>query len=319
MAMNEADFRRIMSEYEEIREKNSRVMEKRLQEVHSKVPEFRSLDDEAASAASSLGKLSISGDEDALRSLEEKLSGIQEKRSGLLERAGFPADYLNPVFDCPDCRDTGFIDGKKCHCLKQRIINALYLQSHIMDSLAENNFGNCDLSLFSDEVRPEMEKVYEEAKGFVSDFPEGSRNFLFLGNVGSGKTFLADCISKALLDKGFSVVYFSSFRLFEFLADTVFHSDDVADRSDRFNNIYDSDLLIIDDLGTENTNSFVAAQLFNVLNERKLRKKSTIISSNLSLEKIKDIYSERSLSRIIGNYELFCFRGEDLRLLSRKG
>ncbi len=318
MSLSDSDFRNIMSEYEEARFKNDLLLSERKKEVLKKAPEYAELDDKAAFLALKYGKKSISGDDDALSILEKGLEDIKDMRSRLLKESGFPDDFLDPVYDCPDCKDTGFKDGKRCHCLKQRIIDALYLQSHIMDSLEENNFDNCDLSLFSSETRTEMEKVYAEARSFVQDFPNNGRNLLFLGNVGSGKTFLADCIAKAILDKGFSVVYFSSFRLFEFLADTVFRNEDMEERDVRYSNIYDSDLLIIDDLGTENTNSFVASQLFNILNERKLRKKSTIISSNLSLERIKDIYSERSLSRIIGNYELFCFRGEDLRLKTRK-
>ena len=313
MPLGDTDFRSIMSEYEETRERNGLLLEKRKREVINKAPGYAALDDEAAQISLDLGKKSISGDDSALPSLYKALDEIKRKRAALLKDAGFPGNYLDPVYDCPDCQDTGYVNSKKCHCLKQRIINALYLQSHIMDSLKENNFDNCDLSLFSDETRPEMEKVYGVAKEFVEHFPDHGRSLLFLGNVGSGKTFLADCIAKALLDRSFSVVYFSAFRLFEFLADTVFRNEDAYERDIRYSNIYDSDLLIIDDLGTENTNTFVAAQLFNILNERMLRKKSTIISSNLSLEKIKDIYSERSLSRIIGNYELFFFRSDDLR------
>ncbi len=314
MPLSDADFRSIMSEYEETRARNSLLLEKRKREVIKKVPEYAALDDEAAMISLDLGKKSISGDDSALLSLDKALNEIKKKRSALLKASGFARDFLDPVFDCPECADTGFVNGKRCHCLKQKIINALYLQSHIMDSLKENNFESCDLSLFSDETRIEMEKVYGAAKEFIRGFPDNGRSLLFLGNVGSGKTFLADCIAKALLDRGFSVVYFSAFRLFEFLADTIFRNEDISERDMRYSNIYDSDLLIIDDLGTENTNSFVAAQLFNILNERKLRKRSTIISSNLSLEKIKDIYSERSLSRIIGNFELFFFRSDDLRL-----
>ncbi len=319
MSMSETGFRRIMSEYEEIRARNKDILAERKREVLEKVPGFKELDTKAAEASSSLGKMSIEGDDSALSSLEKTLDDIAKQRSELLTSAGFPGDYLEPVYNCPDCSDTGFIGGKKCHCLRQRIINSLYLQSHIMDNLKENNFENADLSLFSPELRPEMEKVYGEAKAFTEEFPCHGRNLLFLGNVGSGKTYLADCIAKAVLDRGFSVVYFSAFALFEYLAGTVFRNEDDQERSRRFAEIYDSDLLIIDDLGTENTNSFVASQLFNILNERKLRNRSTVISSNLSLETIKDTYSERSLSRIIGNYELFCFRDKDLRLLAGKG
>ena len=316
--MTDSDLREIMAEYEKTREKNSLILENRKKEVTDRLPEYRELETRAAEVASSCGRKMIMGDDEARIILEDEMDLIAGKKAALLRDAGFPADYLEPIYDCPDCKDTGFTDSGKCHCLKQRIVDSLYLQSHIKDVLKRENFNTCDLSLFSDEVRPQMEKVYKEARDFVNSFAHTSRNMLFLGGVGSGKTFLTNCIAKDLLDKGYSVVYFSAFRLFSLIADNVFGRTDMEDKSSFFSNIYESDLLIIDDLGTENTNSFVAGEFFNILNERGIRRKPTIISSNLSLKNIKDIYSERSLSRIIGNYELYKFSGEDLRMKEKR-
>ncbi len=312
--MTDADFRAIMAEYEKIRDINSRIQDERKKEVTEKLPEYRELEIKAAEVASCYGRKLIMGDDEARYQMEDELDLIAEKKASLLKDAGFPADFLEPVYNCPDCKDTGFTEEGKCHCLKQKLINSLYLQSHIKDILKRENFDTCDLNRFSPDIRPDMEKVYKEAHDFVNSFADNSRNMLFLGGVGSGKTFLTNCIARELLNKGYSVVYFSAFRLFSLIADNVFGKPDIEDKSDFFSNIYESDLLVIDDLGTENTNSFVAGQLFNILNERGIRKRSTIISSNLSLKSIKDIYSERSLSRIIGNYELYNFRGEDLRM-----
>ena len=316
--MNDADFRSIMAEYDEIREKNSRLLEDRKREVLEKLPQYKELEDEAALAALSAGKKSLEGDGDALTELEKELAGISEEKEKLLKAAGFPRDYLMPIYDCPDCKDTGFRGSEKCHCLKQRIINSLYHQSNLNEILERENFKTSDLSIFSPGVLPDIRQVYFAAKDFIKTFAQSSRNMLFLGGVGSGKTFLTNCIARELLDRGYSVVYFTAFRLFELIADNTFRNSGIEEKHDFFANIYDSDLLIIDDLGTENTNSFVAGQLFNILNERGVRGRSTIISSNLALKSIKDLYSERSLSRIISNYELYYFRGEDLRM-KKKG
>ena len=78
--------------------------------------------------------------------------------------------------------------------------------------------------------------------------------------------------------------------------------------------IFDCDLLIIDDLGTELANSFTVSQLFLCLNERLLRKKSTIISTNLSLESLVNTYSERTFSRITSNYTMLKLTGDDIRI-----
>lgn len=318
MSMNDAEFRSILAEYDLIRDKNSRLLEDRKREVLEKLPQYKELEDRAALAAFSAGRKSMEGGADVLTGLDKELSGIAEEKEKLLTAAGFPRDYLQPVYDCPDCKDTGFIGSEKCHCLKQRIINSLYRQSHLKDILEKENFGTSDLSIFSPGVLPDIRQVYLAAKDFVKTFAQSSRNMLFLGGVGSGKTFLTNCIAKELLDGGYNVVYFTAFRLFELIADNTFRNAEYGEREVFFSNIYDSDLLIIDDLGTENTNSFVAGQLFNILNERGIRGKSTIISSNLALKSIKDLYSERSLSRIISNYELYYFRGEDLRM-KKKG
>lgn len=312
--MRDADFRSIMAEYEEIRSRNASVREKRESEVYSRLPEYKTLTDKAAEVSTEYGKKAIMGDTNALNDLENELKLISEKKKELLISGGFDENYLEPVYTCADCRDTGYIEGKKCHCLKQRIINTLYLQSHIMDILKRENFANSNLSLFSPKVREDMEKAYAAAEDFVADFGNSYRNLMFLGNVGSGKTYLTNCIAGALLDKGVAVVYFSTCRLFSLLSDAVFRQRDLEEKDSFFSTIYDSDLLIIDDLGTETVNSFVIDQLFNILNERNIRRRSTVISSNLSLKEIKDIYSERSLSRLIGNYELYYFRGDDLRM-----
>ena len=87
--------------------------------------------------------------------------------------------------------------------------------------------------------------------------------------------------------------------------------------SDARENIFDCDLLIIDDLGTELSNSFTSSQLFLCLNERILRRKSTIISTNLRMNQLADIYSERVLSRISNSYTVMNLFGADIRILKR--
>ena len=79
------------------------------------------------------------------------------------------------------------------------------------------------------------------------------------------------------------------------------------------NLIFQCDLLIIDDLGTEMINKFVISQLFQCLNERLIQERSTIISTNLSLQEFRNTYSERIFSRIIENYSWQQIYGDDIR------
>ena len=150
---------------------------------------------------------------------------------------------------------------------------------------------------------------------FVNQFDTTFANLYFFGDTGIGKTFLSNCIAKELLDLGHSVIYFTAFQLFDILSKGVFEKD--ADAIATHQNIFDCDLLIIDDLGTELSNSFTTSQLFLCLNERILRQKSTIISTNLNMNQVADIYSERVLSRISNSYTIIKLFGDDIRLKKR--
>ena len=123
---------------------------------------------------------------------------------------------------------------------------------------------------------------------------------------------MSHCVAKELLDTGHSVIYFSAHRLFDILAKHAFGKDEL--QFGEYQNIFDCDLLIIDDLGTEMTNFFTVSQFFICLNERMVNRKSTLISSNLGLSDIASIYSERISSRISDGYILLHLFGEDIRI-----
>ena len=115
------------------------------------------------------------------------------------------------------------------------------------------------------------------------------------------------------MEREFSVLYFSAPQLFSVLTQTKFDHNDV-DSKNMNDYIFNCDLLIIDDLGSEYTNAFIAAQFFTCINERLIHKKSTIISTNLSLESLANLYTERSFSRITSSYALLKIIGDDIRI-----
>ena len=158
-----------------------------------------------------------------------------------------------------------------------------------------------------------MQTALKVCHEFVDTFSAEFRNILLYGDTGVGKTFLSHCIAKELIDTSFSVVYFTAASLFDLFAQNTFGSWDSHDM-DAQEHIYDCDLLIIDDLGTELPNSFTVSQLFICLNERILRRKPTIISTNLALDDIQSIYSERTFSRISSNYTILRLTGDDIRI-----
>ncbi|MGN0291664.1 MAG: ATP-binding protein, partial [Lachnospiraceae bacterium] len=220
-----------------------------------------------------------------------------------------------------DCQDTGYIGQERCHCFKQAAIDLVYTQSNLKSILEKENFSTFSFSYYSKEqtnpatnlsALETAEIAVAECKRFIADFDKEFSNLFLYGDTGVGKTFLSNCVAKELLDNGHSVIYFTSFELFHIFEKNVFERD--RDMKESYQNIFDCDLLIIDDLGTELSNSFTVSQLFLCLNERILRKKSTIISTNLGLNQLADIYSERTFSRISSNYTMIKLFGDDIRI-----
>ena len=170
------------------------------------------------------------------------------------------------------------------------------------------------LEYYNEEETERMKTVVAESRRFIREFGLHYSNLLFFGDTGNGKTFLSNCIAKELIESGYSVIYFTAFQLFHLRARITFDPSSQSEDSNRlYSDIFECDLLIIDDLGTENANSFTSSQFFLILNERHLRKHATIISTNMSIQMLNDTYSERSVSRILGSYELFLFKGRDIR------
>ena len=184
---------------------------------------------------------------------------------------------------------------------EKAIIELLYNGSNLKGILEQENFHTFSLDYYSKShidpltgrsARDAIETALRVCHHFIDTFSSEFHNILLYGDTGVGKTFLTHCIAKELMDHSYSVIYFSAAGLFDFLAKNTFGKRDEIDE-DALSHICSCDLLIIDDLGTELANSFTVSQLFVILNERILRKEATIISTNLSLEDIKAIYSER--------------------------
>ena len=319
MTYSHRQFNEIMSSYEEKRRKNRSLSDARKKEVYERIPALKTIDEEIADIGTEAAIKGITEGSSAESSVK-RIDELSAKKTSLIKNAGYDPSYLQPIYDCPDCRDTGFVNGARCHCLKQKIIDVMYRQSDIYPKLWEENFDTFSYEYFSGDTLIQMKKIRALAMDFVDTFAKNYVNMLFYGNVGSGKTFITNCIAERLIDEGYSVIYLTALRLFELLNGHVFRRNGSAFDEDAYNSLFDCSLLIIDDLGTEVMNSatVTAAELFQILNERDNARKPTIISSNLSLEQLKDNYSERSFSRILGSYELIRFTGEDIRLMKRR-
>lgn len=321
MALTNAQYDEIMRGYEMRQTKSRHRQEERLKELYDRAPALHEIDQEISSASLSCARQMLAGDENALEELHRRIAGFQEKKSELIASLGYPPDYLLPDYTCPDCQDTGYIGQKRCHCFQQAAIDLVYTQSNLKTILEKENFSTFSFSYYSDEqINPATnlsaldtaKSAVRECQHFITRFDEEFSNLFLYGDTGVGKTFLSNCVAKELLDSGHSVIYFTSFELFHIFEKNVFERD--RDMREPYQNIFDCDLLIIDDLGTEMSNSFTVSQLFLCLNERILRKKSTIISTNLGLNQLAEIYSERTFSRISSNYTMIKLFGDDIRI-----
>ena len=327
MALKNTQYDEIMREYHRRQQEDRRRQSEHIKTAWEKEPRLAKIDGEIASLSVTKARSLLSGESTDILDLKEQIAALGRRRKELLTGAGFPPDYLEMQYHCKDCQDTGYIGSEKCHCFRQAVIDLLYTQSNIKEILKEENFDTFSYEYYSDTLinpatrlsaRASMEKLVAECQSFIRNFDQNFENFFFYGDTGVGKTFLSHCIARELIRSSHSVIYFSAFELFDLLGRATFQKADAEeDTLNMHTYIFDCDLLIIDDLGTELTNSFMASQLFLCINERLQRRKSTLISTNLGLNIFRDTYSERVFSRITSNYKMRKFFGDDIRILKK--
>lgn len=328
--MQEEDqiFKKLLRQYEDTRLLHERERRERKAALYEKYPIFDEIDQKIASESVAAATARLEGKTSDLSALNATLSSLSNEKKALLQKYGYPQDYLELTYTCPFCQDTGMVGDSRCHCLRQALTRELSRDSSQLSLLAGQNFSTFSYDYY-DDVSPDVQlhmtplqnikNVVAEAKRFVQNFDREYQNLLIYGNTGVGKTFLSNCIADALINSAHHVVYLSAHKLFDvFRANQSFKPEE--DSSLLYRYIFDCDLLIIDDFGTEAVNSFTNSCLYDCLNERLVREKSVIISTNLSLDQLQANYSERIFSRILGNYTLLKLLGKDIRLqkLSQK-
>ena len=326
MALSNSQYDAIMREYGRQQIENHHKLEERRQEIYARLPVVRQLEAEIAERSVACAKKLLEGDKSVLDRLKEDLKDLREQKSLIIRAAGYPDDYLELHYRCPDCRDTGLIDGRKCHCFLQAQMKLLHAQSNLEDVLERENFNALSYEYYDDtEILPQlgitnaayMRRVVAGCREFVRDFDKKHDNLLFTGSTGVGKTFLTNCIARELMDDFHSVIYLTASDLFDVFSRNKFDYDNAEDMKDMYRFILDCDLLIIDDLGTELNNSFTSSQLFYCINERMNMSRSTIISTNLTLARLRDSYTDSVTSRIMSGYRIIPLYGGDIRLLKK--
>ena len=306
--------------YEDIRANEEKNLLKRRKEIEELYPDILEIENLIQKKSLGLSLSILKGlKESELNKFKEEITDLRMKKFEALVEKGYSQDYLNLHYQCPKCKDEGYIGTKKCSCYKKKVIQLYYKNSDLKDILLINNFNNFNLSLFSthklnegDKFSPRknIENILKFLKDdFIPKFETIDDNLLFYGDSGTGKTFLSCCIAKELLDSGYLVVYRTVDELMNNLKEIKFENNFELE-----NLLLNCDLLIIDDLGAEQITDFTTTEFFNLLNKKLLKKKKMLISTNLSLSDIRTTYTERISSRLLGNFKLYKFYTEDIRI-----
>ena len=331
MSLTDFQIDEVRREYDKKLLQDKHQQNERIREINQNLPRIAEINSEIASlstgVASDLLKRGISDPDKRKQAMEEyhkKIDALRKEKTSLLTSNGYAADYLDMHYTCPDCKDTGYIDNKKCHCYKKAEINMLYNQSNLGNILDKENFKTFNLAYYS-KIEDPVEKTspYERIKDilkvcktYMDEFDKPDKtysNLIFFGKPGVGKTFLTHCIAKDILEKNHSVIYLSSIRFFKILSHASFDKNYDNTGNRQLKEINNCDLLIIDDLGTELTNSFTISALFEQVNERILNNRSTIISTNMGFKELITTYTERVTSRFDQYYTYLNVIGDDIR------
>jgi DNA replication protein DnaC len=298
----------IQKHFESVREHNNKIREQRLNEVYEKLPEVKALDDEMRAAAFARGQI--------VKDIQARVKELASRKAALLTQNGYSADYLDAIYSCAGCKDTGYTgDTLKTPCRCAMALNAREQEREYGMKPTDASFEQFDLNVFPEKSgqRARMHKLMDITKKYVQAFPNNPRpNMLITGNAGLGKSYILECVANAVYARGYSVIRVNSNRFFELFRRRMFE----ASLDSRINMFYRCDLLALDDLGVEPMlNNITAESLYDVLNQRLINKKASVIVSNLDANSILNRYGERVSSRLADKREFVYYNleGEDIR------
>lgn len=317
MSYNNSVYKKIYDEYSQKYLIARQKATERERELHRLFPEIAEIDQELSKTGLEIFSASLSGEDykEKIACVREKNESLQAKRASILIGKGYPADYSHVKYECEKCGDTGFVDNTMCSCMREALTLAGIENSGFASLIKEQRFDNFSLDYYANNPKfyERMKSNVEFLEKYVCSFsPYSSKSVLLMGGTGLGKTHLSSAVAKGVIEKGFDVFYTSAIDLF-----STFETDHFKNYSKEPNELieryFESDLLIVDDLGTEMITPFSVSTLFNLLNDRMVRKKPTIVSTNLTREEIKNKYNDRITSRICGEYQVLPFWGTDVR------
>ena len=320
MSYNRDNYARVRREFEEKRNAAQDKAERTLARLHEEYPDLAEIDRTLAKTGMKLFKTAATTPrdklDDAVAIIKSENQELQHARAECLKYHGLPADITDVKYECKLCLDTGYVGTSVCKCFKKALILAGYESSGIGNLIKTQTFSTFDLSYYSDDKKAaeNMGLVFACCKKYAEKFnTDNPDSLLFIGPTGLGKTHLSSAIAKRVIDRGFDVVYETAqniFGDFEYERFVRSYSDDSEAKTRKY---FECDLLIIDDLGTEVTNQFTVACLYNIINTRLNRGLSAIINTNLPKDELRRRYADRITSRLFGEFRPLMFMGHDIR------
>lgn len=307
---------------EEIKAENQAEQNRRLSLIYSRIPEIQSIDARMRSQMTELVRVTISrkGDvKERVKALEAENLDLQVRKAELLNKAGYPVEYLDDIYCCKKCKDTGVFEGGVCSCLEKLYNQALTDELGTLLQNGNECFELFSLNLYPEDARETMRIVFESCKKFADYFPKVSANLLLQGGTGLGKTYLSACIARVVAAKGCSVCYESASAALETFEKQKFsrNPEEAEASATRVQRMLGCDLMILDDLGTEMITPMSVSALYTLINTRLVNGKKTIISTNCSTEELQRKYNAQICSRIEGEFLCLPFVGRDIRLMKK--
>lgn len=292
----------------------------RSEEIRERLPEIDSIQTNLSKIGLEISKIFFyKGDKDSrIAQLRQKSQALVEKRESILRQNGYSPDTMQAQYVCTACHDSGFINGRLCNCHRQLLKDIMRTEVSRFAPLDKCTFDNFNLEYYSTQAldnsivpRAKAEKVFDTARKYAQSFTMQSKNLMFIGGTGLGKTHLSLAIANVVINRGYSVCYGTSQNICDDLQAEQFGRNENAYYSKDM--VLGTDLLVLDDLGTEIDNQYSIAILYNIINSRILAGKPTIISTNFNIPALERRYDKRITSRITGEYVKFHLFGNDIR------
>lgn len=292
----------------------------RIDKISNKIPELKTIQTKLAQVGLNISKafLTSKNPQAEIDKLRIESLALQDRKKKILKENGYSEDALSIKYNCPACEDTGFIGGRRCKCYINLLKEIERAKIEKIAPINECTFESFDTNYYPEEMdgvcpKKKAEIIKENCKRYATSFTKRSKSLLFMGNTGLGKTHLSLAIANVVINRGYSVIYGTAQNILRDLQNENFGRTDNLKYFE--NEILSTDLLILDDLGTEFKNQFTVSCLYNIINSRLCAKLPTIISTNYTFEELEEKYDQRITSRITGQYSTLILVGNDIRYI----